>query len=758
MEQTKYHKLLQQSYRGSAKVLLSSLFFTNRHDARSTDTQNIRKLVQTFATHGCNRSEPENHIPVLLSRSQLSHVRQTSGFQESHSSIAFDHSQSIISFDTQSVHALQGRLRVLAAKQYLPPADCWWIVDCYDEGKYSTDQTTTSSLLTAADLSNELQRILREREPISKTPTDGEIFRNIRLYHRSDNVNAERQWWNKLTPTKRSDLKQLLSDDLYRQAFDRLLPYPGLWPSIRLGFCHRLFSLRCNEVSMSYSGDLILEAYALQELLNYLDQVAREWELITDNGTLASLVDDISVSELECRAPRVSPTDKTFICEGMKTMRLFPDLLDGSLRDLLQLKLLEVNGLVPSLFTFFENLKFLEPAAKIMQQLFEINTAKSNGAFDPVDSNRTILQAAMRSFTGTTGEYDILVSNSRFKQATGTLSEAFDCSYRQLWLFALANFTELSSYTPKKELRKAKPSSGPVSDIWWHELSKLAHRLKFRGKFITSWLDKDPDVELAKSFLLKNRPSALYNGMQQDEIEKYSQAVAFIMKQVKRRDHSLAFNDGSSSKLPDEALVRRMGRPFEDVNASARPFIYEPVIHGTLLQGGTHVSPLYIYHCIIRSFFLRSDHYAETELQETGQSQSTTTPVGWATLSSEPNQNDEILPRSTVNDLQSANRLQIGTSLGFPTHTDSYNRKYMVHIWDKGFTKAAGIDRESELQALVSSHCKKGFSFADNDGRFMEEEVAGSISDFIQGPSSGPIFLHLVKKDKQSVECFQKFI
>lgn len=77
---------------------------------------------------------------------------------------------------------------------------------------------------------------------------DGEIFRRIRLYHRGKCTELEQKWWARLSESKRKDLRQLLKNQKYAEAFDQLLEWPGLWYPIQLGTLHRLLTMRCDEV------------------------------------------------------------------------------------------------------------------------------------------------------------------------------------------------------------------------------------------------------------------------------------------------------------------------------------------------------------------------------------------------------------------------------------------------------------------------------------------------------------------------------
>lgn len=81
-------------------------------------------------------------------------------------------------------------------------------------------------------------------------PSDGEIFRRIRLYHRENKVEEERNWWARLHNSKPKDLRQLFKRRELISGFDKLLEMPGLWSKVQLGALHRLLTLKCDEVCL----------------------------------------------------------------------------------------------------------------------------------------------------------------------------------------------------------------------------------------------------------------------------------------------------------------------------------------------------------------------------------------------------------------------------------------------------------------------------------------------------------------------------
>jgi hypothetical protein len=102
-------------------------------------------------------------------------------------------------------------------------------------------------------------------------PSDGEIFRKIRLYHRENDQEALKRWWSCLEKSKPKDLRQLFRRPSLAAGFDALIDMPGLWAKLQLGALHRLLVLKCDEVwihldirrsfLISIGNDALLRSY-----------------------------------------------------------------------------------------------------------------------------------------------------------------------------------------------------------------------------------------------------------------------------------------------------------------------------------------------------------------------------------------------------------------------------------------------------------------------------------------------------------------
>ena len=149
--------------------------------------------------------------------------------------------------------------------------------------------------------------------------------------------------------------------------------------------------------------------------------------------------------------------------------------------------------LVPSLFGFFEDYKYIKPAASCMKRLVRLEGKEGirgalERAFAATDQsdNRCLVQTSCYSF--------------------GTVSAAgadpFDIAYRQLWLYALREHHNMAATLNKK---LAGPNVTQVDETVLFRFAWLADKLGFRTKQISALLQRDPDREMARRFLQSAR-------------------------------------------------------------------------------------------------------------------------------------------------------------------------------------------------------------------------------------------------------------
>ena len=174
---------------------------------------------------------------------------------------------------------------------------------------------------------------------------------------------------------------------------------------------------------------------------------------------------------LQLRAPMASWTDKKFIQEVMKSRVLFPSIVGDEHRRMILNNLQRVPNLVPSLFSFFEDVKYLSLAREVLQKLIE----------SPTQSIYDGLREAFSSERLPVGHLEHQRTESSFVSHTGSTHDQFEIGYKQLWLYALRHLWSLTIASPRKgKLGGGDPQRHDRQDSKaWHELGVLAQRLGF---------------------------------------------------------------------------------------------------------------------------------------------------------------------------------------------------------------------------------------------------------------------------------------
>jgi hypothetical protein len=300
----------------------------------------------------------------------------------------------------------------------------------------------------------------------------------------------------------------------------------------------------------------------MQELFSYLLHVKAVWTSMVPRSHWIH-VDEVTVSELELLAPAISSHDHGCVERLMQTRRIFTTVVDEEVRAELLQGILSQTHLIPSLRTFFEDQKYLEPCSTILKSLLD-------------DSEKRPLWRAFTANYWPTNKIHIQYSESEYSFKELQTSQEQDKSlgmklgYLQLWLFCIRHFPELTTIKPRIGSRKRRKLPIEYSLARFQQLGCLAVRLGFRTR-------KALDMVLEASSWTE-------------------QTSKRMQRPISLLTNSPAFTDGHH--CPRD---RRSGRPYEDDHEEDQVSLF-PFIFYSAIKPGENVTPLFVKRNILEAF------------------------------------------------------------------------------------------------------------------------------------------------------------
>lgn len=304
-----------------------------------------------------------------------------------------------------------------------------------------------------------------------------------------------------------------------------------------------------------------------------------------DTILLYSVIDDIIAEKLEGLCPRYSASDRDHVFNLMQDRVIFPSVVDESLRQALLANITRISSLIPSLWTFFETLKFLEPLCDILRRLIGSKikgTIRRSllGCFFPPEKSR--VQKSEKYHV------ELLAPLDQVKAA--------EIAYVQLWAFCGRHFDELSTFTPKKVNGKDKPVVMEQNPVLWQRLATFASGMGFRIPECTLLGEQDPRFKLAVDYLRKANPLSVH--LSTERIQRVVLAGSLP------EDSAEAVPELSTMQLVKE---RRFGRPFEPDLEEDKHHLFVPTIYRE--QSFPVINLQYVrrdlFRCIFGSFHFK---------------------------------------------------------------------------------------------------------------------------------------------------------
>jgi hypothetical protein len=163
-------------------------------------------------------------------------------------------------------------------------------------------------------------------------------------------------------------------------------------------------------------------------------------------------------------------------------------------------ELRSIDGLIPSLYTFFEDLKYLSACADCLKRLVKLSRR---------DTVYTALRQKFPYANQTGDQYVLEVAENSFVDKPGLAIDRFDLGYRILWIFAMRHYPGVPRDSKKKNLL-AKAGVERADEKVLSELAALADRVGFESNEIQALKQRLSDREIAYNALLKARKPDRY--------------------------------------------------------------------------------------------------------------------------------------------------------------------------------------------------------------------------------------------------------
>lgn len=191
------------------------------------------------------------------------------------------------------------------------------------------------------------------------------------MNQRLGDIDAELKWRGRLSEDSAKGLLRLEKDFRRVQgAFDRLLPFIGLWEPLKLLYLGEWMSVKCPEVCHLLSERCKI-ADLTQEICRYLNFIYDKWMAIIGNLP-CDFLDTHTVIALETLMPKISLHDRAIIRDMMRRGNIFPLVSSPNDRSQLLDRINRTKGRILSLRTFSKDFTYFGACAKTLKQFCQL--------------------------------------------------------------------------------------------------------------------------------------------------------------------------------------------------------------------------------------------------------------------------------------------------------------------------------------------------------------------------------------------------
>lgn len=417
------------------------------------------------------------------------------------------------------------------------------------------------------------------RQSANERPLNqGEVFYHILRSRMLIDSASEDFWWTRLhSRNQRQQASRLLSRQNFRLALEALSDIRALFLDFRTGMIGVILRLKCDD-----------------EVLHGFRYVRDFWtSVIGSEKASLERIDYPSVKMLELRIPATSESDRDFLqplFQSGKILRHF----SPSERNEIWERLLRYRALIPSLYSFFENFKYLMVLADCLKKLVA------------PEYRQTVAEAFERAFqNGVPTNFDDTGQELRTSSKSGKLR--CNMAYRKVILCAMQQLEVLRPGSVLAEAGESKVLSKPSSTAW-HDFASLAERVGFRSPFITDILLKDPDRTTARQSLLLVRANveSMYT---ERELQPYIDEIAAVYARL-RKDYDAIHEPILMCSGTGENLDRRCGCPYRRAYEESSKSLVLAYVHQPDPTGAGEPTPFFVRRDVYLFFWGQFDYVA----------------------------------------------------------------------------------------------------------------------------------------------------
>jgi hypothetical protein len=292
-----------------------------------------------------------------------------------------------------------------------------------------------------------------------------------------------------------------------------------------------------------------------------------------------------SVQRLQLLAPGVSSKDRKNV-EGLVLSGEVFSNFSLSERKSIWKRMKNRKTIIPSLYTFFQDIYYLESCANCMKRLVT-----------PQPTIRMAMRKAFSPADSTEVECLIQTSETRFRRLSISDAHRVELGYRQIWLYTMRHYRKMDK-EPKNEDRVVKPGEKADPAILY-DMAALAQKLGFKSPQIDQLIQLCPDRQIALEALLKARKSDRYR-YNDDILESIVDRVADCF------DFAIPLEDQAPRKDIDHRETKassRCGLPQARAQRQDRDLLFIDQVHSNDFGTAQKVSTSFVRRCFYFNFF-----------------------------------------------------------------------------------------------------------------------------------------------------------